>query len=168
MKISYPLVLVIVLALLGCTDSVQQAKKLELRTLELIHVCTEVVKKYESLDADRLNADHIYVDVFPDGEMLAFTKGKVGTFGKRSPNYQMLVACAVVGDKVVGLFDKHGLVVFGGREQLKFEDYSLTVYEYLYRIVGEGYKLLGAQLFDEGNFDKHNPLPSDYQYEWVQ
>lgn len=69
---------------------------------------------------------------------------------------------------MVGLID--GVTpVFEDRKQIDhFEDYNRVVYEYLFRIVDGSFELLGVQVLDENNIDKHNPRPPDYRNEWVQ
>lgn len=105
--------------------------------------------------------DRVYIDVFKNIDMLAFTEGAVGTFGKRSATYRSHLVCTVKQGEVLKLsapfrlpwVDKAGDDI---SEAYK-EYHEGTVVELLYLRVDDRFEFCCSQPFDEKNIDKHNP-----------
>lgn len=151
------------LVLLYCSQAVtgdQAEDILSRRGYEQITLCeTEYTRLTGEPIADEI--DRVYIDVFKHLDILAFTEGAVGTFGKRSPTYASRLVCTVQNSKVVDLavpmrrilIDKAGDDI----SEAEKEYHEGTVIELLYVRDGNGFQFCCSQPFDVTNIDKHNP-----------
>lgn len=133
---------------------------LSMRGYEQITLCmTEYTRLAGKPIADEI--DRVYIHVFKNLDGLLFTKGAVGTFGKRSPTYASWLGCAVKKGEIVSLKEPFTriLVRDSGNEVSKaYKEYHEgTVIELLYLRDGDRFEFCCSQPFDEKNIDKHNP-----------
>lgn len=122
--------------------------------LKYINRCQRIIeeKTKEPLGQD---IDHAYVYIFTHGVMVAFTHGKVGTFGKWDKFYKQSWICAVKDKKVINIskaFDKPILET----EPVTFEKYDSSVIEQLYKRNSNGFFFYKEQQFDKNNIQKNN------------
>ena len=102
--------------------------------------------------------NQIYVDVFESGHSVAFTHGAVGTFGKRSLEYNSLWGCGITEGKIVFLSNFKSVEIIDELRKYPFNDYTQDVKEYLFLKNESGvFEFCCVQNFDENNIDKHNP-----------
>lgn len=105
-------------------------------------------------------ADQAYLQYDKKGYFVAFTHGALGTFGKRSLDYSLVMGCAVVTEpkmKLVYLGQpmKDTLVEEPEMNQLETNPEGST--EILFIREDGKFKYCCSQPFDEKNIEKHNP-----------
>ncbi|MCY4362923.1 MAG: hypothetical protein OXE42_12190 [Gammaproteobacteria bacterium] len=152
-----------ILMLCYCSQAVpggEAEDALSIRGYEELTLC---VTEYKRLTGEPIadEIDRAYIDVFKNLDVVAFTEGAVGTFGKRSPTYRSHVVCAVKQGEVVDLtaplmqlwVDKSGDDISEANKEYQ----EGTVIELLYLRDGDRFEFCCSQPFDEKNIDKHNP-----------
>jgi len=101
--------------------------------------------------------NNAYVESFDTGIVVAFTKGSVGSFGKRSDNYQQYWACGIFNKKVVYLGSSLKVPIIDIPNKTKFIDYRKDVKEFLFRRVNGDFEFCCKQKLDEKNMERNNP-----------
>lgn len=135
----------------SCTSSVQE------NAISSIDIC--IKKSSPFLTSDELtNIDRAYVRTENGVVDIIFSKGALGTFEKRSKNYEPIFFCILNDPMNLVYLDtpsKGGLIEKEGGEELDFK--SENIIEQLFVIVGGRYVLKGEQRLSEDNLIKHNP-----------
>lgn len=151
------------LVLLYCSQAVTGSEAedaLVIRGHDEIALC---VAEYTRLAGESISdeIDRVYINVFKNLDGLSFTRGAVGTFGKRSPTYRSHVVCSVKNGEVVDLQGSNWEILVnrsGSDITEAYKEYDEgTVMELLYLRIGDRFEFCCSQPFDEKNIDKHNP-----------
>jgi hypothetical protein len=93
--------------------------------------------------------DRVYIDKFPDGLIVAFTEGEVGTFGKRDEHYRQHWACGISDGIVLKASSPFEEPILDSKEPLLFEKYDVNVIEKLYLKENGEYKFCCKQTLKE-------------------
>ncbi|MDE0155658.1 MAG: hypothetical protein OXS28_08660 [Gammaproteobacteria bacterium] len=121
------------------------------------------INEYTRLTGESISdeIDRVYLEVFKNLDGLLFTKGAVGTFGKRSPTYGARLSCAVKNDRVIYLeVPLRQLLIHDSNNDISkaYEEYHQgTVIELLYLRNNDRFEFCCSQPFNLDNIDKHNP-----------
>lgn len=158
MKLIRTLILSFILFGISCANSID-VEDSKVFGIEALSFCINEVKKITGKDLSP-EINMAYIDVFPDGYTVGFTRGSVGTFGKRSRNYSMILACGVStrdGMKLAVLRPQ-GEDLFNDKNNLPpYENFKEEVIEIMFRRDGKEFKYCCSQNFDEKNIKKNNP-----------
>lgn len=141
---------------MSCSVANKEINAHKINAKEVIDICIDRITQLtgkESLE----DADHIYVDIFPKGYMVAFTKGEVGTFSKRSKNYRQILACGVSENQIVFLGSPLKDALIDRMRNYPFDDYDEDVMELLFKLKNGTFEFCCSQKFDEKNIKKNNP-----------
>ena len=114
----------------SCTQS-SSTKKDSLSEIESVFKCQEFIESHtgKSLSGE---IDRVYIDKFPDGLIVAFTEGEVGTFGKRDEHYRQHWACGISDGIILKVSSPLKEPILDLQEPLFFEKYDGGVIEKLY------------------------------------
>ena len=152
------------LLLLYCSQAVTGGETEDAMARRGSDEITLCVTEYTRLTGEPIphEIERVYIDVFKNLDILAFTEGAVGTFGKIILPYRSHLVCTVKQGEVLELL----AAMFTLLEVDKAEDeiskaykeyHAGTVFELLYLRVDDRFEFCCAQPFDEKNIDKHNP-----------
>ena len=158
-----PLFLIVLLA--SCSKA-SDPESFEFFGLKALEFCSDQI---EQITGKHLSpeVDRAYIEVFPNGYTVGFTHGTAGTFGRRSADYKMILACGVStyqGAKLAVLRAPLEEDFYNDQKNLPdYQDFSGEVTEILFNRIGGTFKYCCSQAFDPKNIERHNPSVDSLQ-----
>ncbi len=144
----------IVLAVTSCASETRSQSLVD--ATAAMNLCAAEAGHFLGHDEIR-DADRAYVEMFKNGYTVSFSRGEVGTFGKRASNYKQIFACGLSGNDIVFLGVPFKDPFIDKPASNNIQNYKENVVELLFRRADGGFAYCCSQVFHENNLYKHNP-----------